>query len=468
MSILKENFLWGNSVSSMQTEGAWNEGGKGMSVYDVREATEFSSDWKVATNSYHRYEEDFDLMKEMGMNCYRFQISWSRVNPMGNGEFNEEGIAFYDKFIDNLIARGIEPKICLYHFDMPLHLAEKYNGFLSREVVDAFVRYGVEMLKRFGHKVKYWLTLNEQNLYSTPKAFKYGGYLHGEQTLEELYTISHNVMMAHTRFSNYLQENYPLCQIGGMLTYMEVYPLTSHPKDIFIARQMDEFMNHNLLEAYTNGTYSKEVLAFMKENNLSHVIQEGDLEEMSKMKSDFLAFSYYASHTISHKEIPEGTPPNEYFMTAGMVKNPHVEATKGWGWQIDPLGFRNILTKVYNRYKLPLFPNENGIGVQEEWDGINEIQDDYRIDYHQGHIQNMKDAAEKDGVDIIGYLGWGLIDILSSQGDMRKRYGMVYVNRTNHNLKDLKRVPKKSFYWMKQVTASNGENLKKLETVEIG
>jgi len=458
MSILKEGFLWGNSASSMQTEGAWNEGGKGLSVYDVREATEFSSDWKVATDSYHRYPEDFDMMKEMGMTCYRFQISWSRVNPLGNGDFNEEGIAFYDKFIDELIARGIEPKICLYHFDMPLHLAKTYNGFLNREVVDAFNRYGEEMLKRFAHKVKYWITLNEQNLYATPKAFKYAGYLEGEETLEELYTISHNVMMAHTRFSNYLQVNYPECQVGGMLTYMEVYPLTSHPKDIFMARQMDEFMNHNLLEAFTFGTYSKEVLAFMKENDLLHVIQDGDLEEMAEMRSDFLAFSYYASHTIDHTLVPKGVPVNEYWLT-GMVKNPHVEATADWGWQIDPLGFRNILTKIHNRYKLPLFPNENGIGVQEEWDGKNAICDDYRISYHRDHIQMMKDAVKEDGVEVIGYLGWGLIDILSSQGDMRKRYGMVYVNRTNHDLMDLKRVPKKSFYWMKNVTASNGEVL---------
>lgn len=458
MSTLKEGFLWGNSVSSMQTEGAWDEGGKGKSVYDVKEATEFSSDWKVATDSYHRYEEDFDLMKEMGMNCYRFQISWSRVCPQGDGAFNEEGIAFYDKFIDDLIARGIKPKICLYHFDMPLHLAQKYNGFLNREVVDAFVRYGEEMLKRFGHKVKYWITLNEQNLYATPKAFQYAGYLEGEETLEELYMISHNVMMAHARFSNYLQMNYPQCQVGGMLTYMEVYPLTSHPKDVFMARQLDEFMNHNLLEAFTHGTYSSEVLAFMKENDLMHIIQAGDLEEMRKMRSDFLAFSYYASHTLDHTKISEGTPVNDYW-AVGMTKNPYVEATEGWGWQIDPLGFRNILTKMYNRYKLPLFPNENGIGVQEEWDGVNAIQDDYRVEYHRAHVQMMKDAVKFDGVDVLGYLGWGLIDILSSQGDMRKRYGMVYVNRTNHDLMDLKRIPKKSFYWMKKVTESNGEVL---------
>lgn len=457
-AVLKEGFLWGNSVSSMQTEGAWNEGGKGRSVYDVREATEFASDWKVATDSYHRYKEDFDLMQEMGMNCYRFQISWSRVNPRGDGGFNEEGIAFYDQFIDELINRGIEPCICLYHFDMPLHLAETYNGFLDRHVVDAFVRYGKEMVKRFGHKVKYWLTLNEQNLYSTTKAFKYSGYLKGEQTLEELYTISHHVMMSHVLFSNYVKANFPDCLVGGMLTYMEFYPLTSKPEDVFAARQLDEFLNHNLLEVFVNGFYSKEVVAFMENAGLLHILREGDLAELAKTKNDFLAFSYYASHTVDASLIPDNTPVN-YYWEKGYAQNPYLEASKDWGWQIDPLGLRNILAKMSNRYKMPLFINENGIGVKEYWDGINEIQDDYRIDYHKIHIQAMKDAVAYDGVELLGYLGWGLIDILSSQGDMRKRYGMVYVNRENHDLKDLRRIPKKSFYWMKNTIESNGEEL---------
>lgn len=454
---LKNNFLWGNSVSSMQTEGAWNVGGKGMSVYDIREATENASDWKIATDSYNRYTEDFDLMKQMGMNCYRFQISWSRVNPLGNGEFNKEGIAFYDKFIDELIARGIEPMICLYHFDMPLALAEKYNGFVSRHVMDAFVEYGKEMLKHFGHKVKYWITTNEQNLFHVPTAFKYAGYLKGDKTEEEIYQIQHNVMVAHSRFSEHLHKNYKDCKVGGMLTYIEVYPATSHPNDVFAARQIDEYLNHNLLECYTNGKYSPEIMTYMKNKGLDKVIQPGDLDEISRLHSDFLAFSYYASHTIDSTKIPQGTPVQEYLLT-GIIKNPNLEATE-WNWTIDPVGFRNIITKIYNRYKLPVFPIENGIGVREEWDGENPIQDDYRIAYHKDHIQAMKDAVEKDGADVIGYLGWGLIDILSSQGDMSKRYGMVYVNRENHDLKDMKRVPKKSFSWMQKVTESNGEIL---------
>ena len=347
--------------------------------------------------------------------------------------------------------------ICLYHFDMPLNLAEKYNGFLSREVTDAFARYGIEMVKRFGHKVKHWITFNEQNLYHiNPIAFRVAGYLEGDQTLEELYQIQHNVMMAHAYVANYIHEETD-CQISGMLAYQEVYPATSHPKDIFMAREIDDFLNNNLLEVFVRGKYLDSFWAFVENEGIDLKLQKGDLEVLSKVTSDYLTFSYYQSLVIDHRKVPKNTPPNG-FLEQGQINNEYLEASE-WNWQIDPLGFRNVLNKVYSRYHLPVFPIENGIGVIEEWDGKNPIQDDYRIEYLKNHIRALKDAVELDGVEVMGYLGWGLIDILSSQGDMRKRYGVVYVNRENHDLKDLKRVPKKSYGWLKKVIKSNGEEL---------
>lgn len=452
----KKGFYWGNSVSSMQTEGAWNEGGKGKSVYDIREATEYASDWKVATDSYHRYEEDFDYMADLGMNMYRFQISWSRVNPLGDDEWNEEGIEFYDRFIDELIERGMEPMICLYHFDMPLHLAEKYNGFVSKEVVEAFKRYGIEMVKRFGHKVKHWITFNEQNCFNLPEVFTTSGYLNGKESLEEAYQIQHNAMMAHTYVANYIHEETD-CKISGMLAYQEVYPATCHPEDIRVAREFDEFVNQNLLEAFVYGRYLDSFWTFVNNRGIDLRATKQELEELSKLRSDYLTFSYYASTTVDHTEIPKEAAPNEY-LKYGKKDNPYIGTTE-WNWQIDPTGFRDVLNKIYARYHLPVFPIENGVGVIEEWDGENPIEDDYRIEYHRDHIQAMKDAVEEDGVDVLGYLGWGLIDILSSQADMRKRYGVVYVNRENHDLKDLKRVPKKSFEWLKKAIETNGEDL---------
>lgn len=454
---LRDDFLWGNSVSSMQTEGAWNEGGKGKSVYDIREASEFASDWKVATDSYHRYEEDFDWMNELGMNCYRFQISWSRVFPNGDGEINEEGVAFYERFIDALLERGIEPMICLYHFDMPLYLAETYNGFLSRDVVDAFVRYGKAMVDRFKGKVKYWITFNEQNIFGFSGAFTIGGVMTGENTEKELYQLQHNTMMAHAEIANYIHETAPNSEIGGMVAYSKVYPATPKPEDVFAAQKLDDFFNQFFLEVFTYGKYPAFMTTYLENHGLTPDMREDDLEVLAKLTSDWLSFSYYASHVVSAENITETTPVYRY-LEVGKIANEYLEATE-WDWQIDPLGFRSILTDMYSRYHLPVFPIENGIGVIEELPEEGLVQDDYRISYHRDHFQAMKDAIFLDGVDCIGYLGWGLIDILSSQGDMRKRYGVVYVNRENHDLKDLKRIPKKSFAWLQKVIKSNGESL---------
>lgn len=455
-AFMKEQFFWGNSVSSMQTEGGWNEGGKSLSVYDIVEPGENRSDWHFANDNYHHYTEDFDLMKDLGMNMYRFQISWSRVVKDGDGEFNEEGIAYYDRFIDELIARGITPMICLYHFDMPLHLAEEYNGFVSKYTADAFVRYGREMIDRFANKVKYWITFNEQNLYSMPMAFRIAGYTHGDKTIDELYQITSNVMISHARICNYLHAASD-AKIGGMIAYSEVYPASCRPEDILAARKWDEFMNYNLLDAFAKGHFSHEVMNYIAKKGINAGLTEEELNDLAVHTEDYLCFSYYASNTISAEKIRPDSYVNEWLMQ-GAKNNPYIQATE-WNWQIDPLGFRDVLNKMYQRYQLPVFPIENGIGVQEEWDGEHEIEDDYRIEYHRNHIREMFNAMEEDGVMILGYLGWGLIDILSSQGDMRKRYGVVYVNRTNHDLRDMKRVPKKSYHWLKKVIASNGRDL---------
>lgn len=450
-------FYWGNSVSSMQTEGAWNEGGKGPSVYDIKVASEFASDWKVATDSYHRYLEDFDCMKDLGMNMYRFQTSWSRLCPTGDGEWNEEGFAFYDKFIDDLIERGIEPMICLYHFDMPLELATKYNGFVNKHVTEAFIRYGKEVVRRFSHKVKHWLTFNEQNLFFIDGiAFVISGYMEGDRTLEEMLQIQHNTTYAHAAIANEIHETTD-AKISGMVAYSEVYPATSHPVDVKLAREIDEFQNMAILEAFVNGQFSHSYLKFRTAYDHALDIKAEEIETIAKCTSDYLTFSYYRSTTIDHTGVKAGATPFEY-LSGGQKDNPFIPTTE-WNWQIDALGFRDVINKMYNRFKLPIFPIENGIGVQEEWDGINEIEDDYRIAYHRDHIQAMLDARDIDGVEIMGYLGWGLIDILSSQGDMRKRYGVVYVNRDNHDLKDLKRIPKKSYAWLKKTIESNGMDM---------
>ncbi|MDN6471335.1 MAG: family 1 glycosylhydrolase, partial [Tetragenococcus koreensis] len=258
--------------------------------------------------------------------------------------------------------------------------------------------------------------------------------------------------------ANYIHENTD-AKISGMLAYQEVYPATSHPEDIRLAREFDEFLNHHYLDMYTYGKRPDSYLKFIENRKFDLAITEEELAEIRKLRSDYLSFSYYSSTTIDHTQVPADAAPNEY-MPLGKKDNPYIDTTE-WNWQIDPDGFRDILNKIYQRYNLPVFPIENGIGVIEKWDGKHPIEDDYRIAYHKDHLLALLKAVHLDGVDVLGYLGWGLIDILSSQGDMRKRYGVVYVNRENHDLKDLKRVPKKSYDWFKQVIQTNGDYLLK-------
>ncbi|MCG0896254.1 6-phospho-beta-glucosidase [Lactiplantibacillus plantarum] len=454
---MPKDFFWGNSVSSMQTEGAWDEDGKGRSVYDVRPATATTSDWHDAIDEYHRYEEDLDLMKDLHLNMYRIQISWSRVVPDGDGEFNAAGIAFYDRLVDAMLARGITPMICLYHFDMPLALAENESGFMSRHTVDAFVRFGEKMIAHFADRVKYWIVFNEHNLYFTDEVFNISGYTKGDQSVNDLYRIFHHTMLAHARLDDFVHQNYDDVKIGGMLAYTPVYPETAKPIDIMAARKSDEFLNDNLNDAYVHGHYSPEVLRYVEQQGIDYDLQPGDEAIIGKMKADFLAFSYYRSTVINGDKIPVDAVPNRY-LNYSFEANRFLQANE-WGWAIDPLGFRNLITKLYDQYEVPVFPIENGIGLREHWDGQHMIEDDERITYHEEHIKAMKDAMLIDGAKVLGYLGWGLIDIPSSHADIEKRYGVVYVNRSNHDLKDLKRVPKKSYYWLQGVLAKNGDEL---------
>lgn len=457
MTKIPSDFYWGNSSSSMQTEGAYNIDGKGPSVYDVRPAATNASDWHVAIDDYHRYEEDLDLLAAMNMNMYRIQISWSRVVPDGDGEFNEAGIAYYDRLVDAMIARGITPMICLYHFDMPLRLANEKNGFMSREVVAAFVRFAKRMIDHFSERVPYWITFNEHNLYFTDEVFNISGYSQGSMSLDEMYQIFHHTMLAHAEIDAYIHQNYPDVKIGGMLAYTPLYPKSANPRDIYATRKVDEFLNNNLNNAYINGSYSPEVLRFIEQHHIDSDFREGDQAIIAGQKADFISFSYYRSAVLSAETIPEGCAPNRY-TDYSFEANAFTPKTD-WDWSIDSLGFRNLITKLFNQYQVPVFPIENGIGLHEEWDGEHQIDDNQRITYHRDHIRAMKAAMNEDGATVLGYLGWGLIDIPSSHGDMEKRYGAVYVNRGNHDLRDLKRVPKKSFYWFQKQLASNGEEI---------
>lgn len=451
---LPKGFLWGNSVSSMQYDGAQHQGGKGPSVYENYEGA-----WEEAVDGYHRFREDNELMAQMGMNCYRFQTSWSRIMPAGEGAVNQEGLAYYEALADDLLARGIEPMACLYHFDMPLALAEKFDGFASKHVVDAFVEFAKVTIDALAPKVKWWLTFNEQNLYGIPMACRIAGARDPEGDDEpKILQIAHNVMVAHARVCNYLHENYPDCKIGVMCAFTPVYPATSAPADVLAATQAERMSDWVVLDTAARGAYPAYYTAYLRRRGIELDMTAAEMADMARMRNDFAAFSYYRSDCVSAEKIPAGTPAI-HLAEAGYVKNPHCQANE-WGWQIDAPGFRRSLTEIYERCGLPVFPIENGIGWREQLpaDGTM-VDDDYRISYHRDHIQALKDAVEQDGAQVLGYLGWGLIDIPSSSGDIEKRYGAVYVDYAAEGEKHLARYPKKSFAWFKKAFESNGEDL---------
>ncbi len=415
--------------------------------------------WEEAVDGCHRFHEDNELMAEMGMNCYRFQTSWSRIMPEGEGRVNQEGLVYYEALGDDLIAQGIEPMARLYHFDMPLALAEEYDGFASKHVVDAFVEFAKVAIDALAPKVKWWITFNEQNLYGIPGACRIAGAADPVGNDEpKILQIAHNVMVAHARVVNYLHENYPDCKIGVMCAFTPVYPATSDPADVLAATEAERFSDWVVLDTAARGAYPAYYTAYLRRQGIELEMTAAEMADIARMRNDFAAFSYYRSDCVSAAKIPEGTPA-VHLGEAGMVKNEHCEANE-WGWQIDPAGFRCSLSEIYERCGLPVFPIENGIGWRENLpaDGTM-VEDDYRISYHRAHIQAMKDAVEKDGVQVLGYLGWGLIDIPASSGTIVKRYGAVYVDYDAEGEKHLARYPKKSFAWFKKAFESNGEDL---------
>ncbi|MFZ4451219.1 glycoside hydrolase family 1 protein [Salibacterium aidingense] len=448
-NIIPGHFLWGGAVTSFQTEGAWNEDGKGASIVDAREVPENHSDWKTAVDFYHRYSEDIALFKEMGFNAYRTSISWARIFPEGEGEPNEAGLAFYDHLFDELLANGIQPVVTLYHFDLPLPLAEKYNGFASRKVVDLFEKYARTVFERYKHKVKYWLTFNEQNLVLL-KPDKWGVTLpEGLEGEKMKHQVCHHAFISHAKAVQALHEIIPSAWMGGMVTYFTTYPASPKPEDALANVKTKELLVDLYFDIFANGEYPAYVLAYLQKINAVPVFEEEDADLLKGNTVDYLSISYYQSHVVQAADDSK--------VDGGLSKNPFLEETE-WGWAIDPIGLRIALKDMHARYRLPIFITENGIGVQEELNYHYTVEDDYRIDYLKRHIEEMKKAME-EGVEVIGYLTWGATDILSSKGQMSKRYGFVFVNRGEKDLRDLKRYKKKSFDWFQRVIQTNGREL---------
>ncbi|NWK85342.1 glycoside hydrolase family 1 protein [Staphylococcus sp. GSSP0090] len=476
----KDTFLWGGATAANQIEGAYDKDGKGMSAADFIEYVpkeqrtgdnhmEITSDHiqKVLSGEheghfpkregidfYHTYKEDIKLFAEMGFKAFRMSIHWSRIFPKGyEHQPNEAGLAFYDDVFDTLLSYNIEPVVTLSHYETPFGLTEKYNGWADRAVIDHFVHYAETVFKRYKDKVKYWMTFNEINIINI-SPFTGGGIISDKEQnpIETSYQALHHQFVASALATKKLKQIIPNAQMGCMLARMKHYPYTCNPEDVLKAQQDDQ-MNLLYTDVQALGEYPNYYHKFLLDHNLSLNITDADLAIIKQYPVDYISFSYYMSMLSS--TTPEGETTQGNLMNS--LKNPYLEASD-WGWQIDPVGLRIVLNELWDRYKKPLFIVENGLGAKDTIEN-GQIHDNYRIDYLQKHIAEAKRAVE-DGVDLMGYLAWGPIDLVSmSTSEMTKRYGFIYVDQDDYGQGTKKRIKKDSFDWYKALIQSNAHDL---------
>ncbi|MDN4618998.1 glycoside hydrolase family 1 protein [Paenibacillus sp. PsM32] len=467
------DFLWGSASAAYQVEGAWNEDGKGPSMWDsftkIPGKTFKGTNGDVAVDHYHRYKEDIALMAQQGLKAYRFSISWPRIYPQGKGEVNEAGLIFYDQLIDELLANQIEPVLTLYHWDAPQALADEYGAWESREMIEDFNQYCITLYKRYGDRVKYWVSLNEQN-YNSNHAFITAMHPPGVHDRKRFYEANHIAFLANAKAIESFRHYVPNGKIGPSFAYSPSYPASSQPRDMLAYENAEEFQNNWWLDTYCLGHYPQVALRYLEEHGLAPTFEKGDIELLTKGIPDFVGVNYYQTITYEFNPIDgvaEGKMnttgqkgSNEDTGRPGLYKttpNTHLE-TSNWDWAIDPIGLRIGLRRITSRYGLPVFITENGLGEFDKLEADGSIQDDYRIDYLRSHLEQCREAIA-DGVDLIGYCSWSFTDLLSWLNGYQKRYGFVYINRDEDSEKDMRRIPKKSYYWYQQVIESNGEQL---------
>ncbi|MFZ5967233.1 MAG: glycoside hydrolase family 1 protein [Bacillota bacterium] len=473
LDIFPKEFLWGSASAAYQVEGAYNEDGKGLSVWDIYTkipgTTYKDTNGDVAVDHYHRYKEDVALMAEMGLKAYRFSISWSRIFPDGSGQVNERGLEFYDALIDELIRHNIEPIITIYHWDVPQKLMDLYGAWESREIIDDFNDYCVALYKRYGDRVKYWVTLNEQNIFMS---LGYVLALHppGVKDYKRMYEANHIANLANAKAIESFRKYVPNGKIGPSFAYSPSYPHTCRPEDVLASDNAEEINNHWWLDVYCWGEYPKTAWQFLEKQGLTPIIKEGDMELLKRGKPDFIGVNYYRTGTFEVNPL-DGVGAGK-MNTSGKkgssqdsgipgafktVRNPFLETTN-WDWEIDPTGLRIGLRRLASRYGLPILITENGLGEFDKLEENDVVNDDYRINYIGKHIKACQEAIT-DGVNLMGYCTWSFTDLLSWLNGYQKRYGFVYVNRDEYGEKDLRRIKKKSFYWYKKVIETNGREV---------
>lgn len=477
-----DGFLWGGATASTQIEGAYLEGGKGVSTLDYvkfqhkYERTDDIASMDVTYEQYqsylgqeeninfpkrrgidfyHHYKEDIKLFAEMGFKVFRMSISWPRIFPTGlEDEPNEEGLQFYDDVFDELHKYGIEPLVTMIHYEIPMTLAVEYNGWENRKLIALFVKYAKTIVDRYQHKVKYWITFNEINM-MIASAYTGGGLFierSDQQDLQVKFQAVHHQFVASGLTMQYIHKTSPDAKVGCMIARLETYPETCHPEDVLSALKEDQ-LNLFFTDVMIRGHYPNYIKRYFEENDIHLQIEDDDYTIIENNTADFVSFSYYMTYVASGD-------PAKYQKPGSFIrplKNPYVGISE-WGWPIDPIGFRITLNKIYDRYQIPIFVVENGLGAYDTLEN-GKVHDSYRIEYLSKHIQAMGEAI-LDGVDILGYTTWGCIDLVSAgTSEMSKRYGFIYVDYDDEGNGSGKRYRKDSFYWYQKVIATNADDL---------
>lgn len=484
-----EGFLWGGAVAANQCEGAWQDGGKGISVSDVarykdpnamKDITDVhgfcditDEDIQRALKSrdetaypkrhgidfYHHYKEDIALLAGMGFKVFRLSVAWSRIFPRGDEEEpNEEGLKFYDQVFDECLKYGMEPLVTMSHYEPPLHFVMEYNGWYDRRSIGFFTRYVDVITRRYRDKVKYWLTFNEvDSILRHP--FMTGGLIESrfapEKFEEAEYQAMHHQFVASALATKICHDNIPGSKVGCMLTKRTIYPYSCRPADVLRAQQEMRAV-FAFSDTQVRGEYPSYLLSRYKNKGIVLKTEPEDREIMKNNTVDFVSFSYYSSTCAADDSTGLETGLEN---TASGVVNPYLKQSD-WGWAIDPTGLRVSMVDLYDRYCKPLFIVENGLGARDKVEADGSIHDDYRIDYLRQHIQAMYQAVAEDGVELLGYTTWAPIDLISnSTNQMSKRYGFIYVDLEDDGSGSYERRKKDSYEWYKKVIETNGASV---------
>lgn len=465
-----ENFLFGSASAAYQVEGAYQEDGKGLSIWDewvkLPGKTFQGTNGDVATDHYHRVEEDIALMKEMGLKAYRFSISWTRILPEGRGRIERKGLEFYHKLIDGLLENGIEPVVTIYHWDLPLALQKEYGGWEDRKIVEDFKAFAKILFDEFHKKVKYWIVLNEPNIF-TQLGYVMALHPPGMKDMGMYLKTYHHTALVHAYVVKLFKEKGYEGKIGSSIAYTPGYAKTNDEKDVEAQRRYYETVNHYIMDIYFKGKYPSWGYAYFKEKGLAPEILPEDekvLVESAKM-TDFIGINYYQSATLAYNG-EDGIGLSDFNVSGekgnfresgfpGLYRQVYNEKLKytDWDWAIDPDGLRHALVEISERFGKPILISENGMGAFDEV-SEGKVQDGYRIDYIREHIKACYDAIE-EGVDLMGYCTWSFTDLLSWLNGYQKRYGFVFVD---FEKEDLPRIRKDSFYFYQEVIKTNGEN----------